>query len=141
MFTEHTTFRPRNGLSAEAYWRVRAWCEKNGFNFSDVLNAVIVPLAYYLENFCTVDIERSKATVILNVGELEILHVFKGKCYPLASTVEREGQDNQTLKTIQERLAHWRKKNENSSEYYDLIKPSTKSTNVKSKSKTKRNSS
>lgn len=120
MFTEHSTFRPRNGISAEAYWRIREWCEKNGFNFSDVLNAVIVPLAYYLENYCEVDLEKSKATVILNAGEVEINHILHGRCYPLASSVTRS-RDTFTLKNIQDRVAHWKERNKSFQQPYDHV--------------------
>lgn len=120
MFTEPTTFRPRNGLSAEAYWRVRAWCEKEGFSLSDVLNAVIVPLAYYLENHCIVDKIRSKAVVILNIGELDILHVFQGKCYPLVSSTETT-KDTLSLENMRTRIEHWKKRNTERPEQYDLM--------------------
>lgn len=120
MFTEPTTFRPRNGLSAEAYWRVRAWCEKNGFSLSDVLNAVIVPLAYYLENHCQIDLAKSKATVILNVGELDILHVFQGKCYPLMSSTTTT-KDTLSLENMRERITHWKQRNAERPESYDLM--------------------
>lgn len=121
MFTEPTTFRPRNGLSAEAYWRVREWCEKNGFSLSDVLNAVIIPLAYYLENHCIVDSERSMAKVILNVGELDILHVFNGKCYPLISSTESTTKDTLSLENMRTRIEHWKKRNSERPESYDLV--------------------
>jgi len=120
MFTEHTTFRPRNGQSAEAYWRIREWCEKEGFNFSDVLNAVLVPLAFYLENYCEIKADRSKATVILNAGEIDIYHVLHGRCYPLASTVDRE-RDTLRLKHIQDRVKHWKSKNKSFKQPYDHI--------------------
>lgn len=121
MFTEPTTFRPRNGLSAEAYWRVRAWCEKNGFSLSDVLNAIIVPVAYYLENHCEVDKLRSKASVIMNIGELDILHVFNGKCYPLASNSTDGNKDTLSLDDMQDRIAHWKKRNAERPMAYDLM--------------------
>lgn len=134
MFTEPTTFRPRNGLSAEAYWRVRAWCEKNGFSWSDVLNALLVPVAYYLENHCIVEPEKSKATVILNVGELEILHVFKGKCYPLASSLSNDYKESLTLQHMLDRIEHWKEANAARPEEYDLMLLPNK--DVKAKTRT-----
>lgn len=119
MAFDATTFRPRNGLSAECYWRVREWCEKNGFTFSDVLNAIIVPLAYYLENHCVVDRKRNMATVVLNVGELPILHVFNGKVYPLAT--QKGGEDTLTLAAIREKVAEWEERNRERPTLYDLL--------------------
>lgn len=121
MFTEPTTFRPRNGLSVEAYWRIRAWCKKNGFNFSDVLNAVIIPIAYYLENHCKIDKLRSKATVTLDIGDLDILHVFQGKCYPLASDSADGKKDGPSLEDMQKRIAHWKARNKERPQHYDLM--------------------
>jgi len=121
MFTEHTTFRPRNGKSAEAYWRIRAWCEENGFSFSDVLNALMLPVAYYLENFCEVDRTKNKATVMLNVGPLEILHVFQGKMYPLASASTDSTKDTLQLEDMRKRIDHWKKRNAERPQQYDLI--------------------
>jgi hypothetical protein len=121
MFTEHTTFRPRNGKSAEAYWRIRYWCEENGFSFSDVLNALMLPVAYYLENFCEVDRSKNKATVMLNVGPLEILHVFQGKMYPLASASTDATKDSLQLEDMQKRIEHWKARNAERPQQYDLI--------------------
>lgn len=121
MFTEPTTFRPRNGLAAEAYWRIRAWCEKNGFSFSDVLNGLLPAIAYYLENHCVVEPERSRAVVILNAGEVEILHVFGGKCYPLASTTTSANKESFSLEHMQTRIEHWKKVNAERPEQYDLM--------------------
>lgn len=118
MFTEATTFRPRNGASAEAYWRVRQWCEVNGFTLSDVLNSVFIPLAYYLENFSVVDHDRNRATVHLNVGSVDILHVFNGKCYPLNS---QRAKESFSLEQINDRIAHWQKQNKNNPQHYDLL--------------------
>jgi hypothetical protein len=120
-FTEATTFRPRNGVSAESYWRIRAWCEKNGFTLSDVLNAILVPVAYYLENHCKVDTQRSKATVDLNVGPVDILHVFNGKCYPLASAKPNENKNTLTLEDIQVRIDYWKQRNASNPTHYDLL--------------------
>lgn len=104
MFTESTSFRPRVGQSALAYWRLRYWCEKNGFTLSDVLNSLVVPLSYYLNNYCEVDAEKSLAKVELNIGPIVILHVFGGKSYPLAS--EKSGKSF-SLKEIASRIKHW----------------------------------
>ena len=109
-YTEATTFRPRNGAPAECYWRVRAWCEKNGFSLSDVLNAMMPPLAYYLENHSIVDPERSMATVDLMVGPVEILHVFNGKCYPLATEIQAD-RKVMDLDEIQKRIDYWHERN------------------------------
>jgi len=145
MYTEPTTFRPRNGRSVEAYWRIRAWCEKNGFSFSDVLNALLVPVAYYLENFSEIDPARNTAKVMLNVGELEIPHVFQGKMYPLASATSSANKENLALEDMQLRIDHWKKRNAERPEHYDLIllnpdhnankksKPATLATRRKSK--------
>jgi len=121
MYNEPITFRPRNGLSAEAYWEVRHWCDKNGFAFSDVFNAVIVPLAYYLNNFCQIDEARSIATVALNVGDLKIAHVWGGKCYPLMKDKTDSRKVAFTLDELQERIDYWKKRNAEDREPYDLI--------------------
>jgi|SRR6516164_6739982 hypothetical protein len=115
-----TTFRPRNGLSAECYWRVRSWCETNGFTLSDVLNAIIIPLAYYLENFSTLHREQNKATVELNIGPVDILRVWNGKCYPLRSATK--GADlTLSLEEIQEKVAYWKERNKTNPQYTDLL--------------------
>jgi hypothetical protein len=83
-FTEGITFRPRNGLPAESYWKVRRWCDDHGFSMSDVMNAVMVPLAYYLENHCMIDEAQQRAVVEMNVGHLPIYHVLSnGRVFPL----------------------------------------------------------
>lgn len=112
MFTEGITFRPRNGLPAECYWRIRAWCDEYGFSMSDVLNAVVVPLAYYLENHCYIDPVQQNAVVELNVGPLAIHHVLaNGRVFPLRkdttgnrNIIERE--------KIDEAIAYWKQMNE-----------------------------
>lgn len=116
--TDATTFRPRNGASAEAYWRIRRWCEKNGFAFSDVLNGIFLPLAYYLENHCTIDHKRSMATVELNAGFVDILHVFGGKSYPLTSLTTRPAL---TLEKIEEKINYWKERNKSTPESYDIL--------------------
>lgn len=121
MLGDTTTFRPRNGKSAEAYWRIRVWCENNGFTFSDVLNALMLPVAYYLENNCVVDAARNKADVILNIGKLEILHVVNGKCYPLASTLPEGNKSVLTLEAMQKRVDEWKQKNSERPTEYDLL--------------------
>lgn len=121
MYNESITLRPRNGLAAEAYWEIRYWCDKNGFTFSDVFNSMIVPLAYYLNNFCEIDHDRSIAKVALNIGDLQIAHVWGGKCYPL----QKDKVDNRkvafTLEELQERIEYWKKRNKEHREEYDLI--------------------
>lgn len=120
-YTEATTFRPRNGLPAECYWRVRAWCEKNGFSLSDVLNSVLVPLAYHLENYCEIVPDKNMATVSLNIGDLDILHVFGGKSYPLASSVTKVNKNTLTLEEIEKRIAYWSDQNKTTPDYNDLL--------------------
>jgi hypothetical protein len=121
MFTETTSFRPRNGLSAECYWRVRKWCSENGFAVSDVFNSVIIPLSYYLESHCLVEPEKSMATVELNVGKLPILHVFGGKCYPLLEHKNDRVKRAYTLDELQERIDYWARRNAEEPEVYDQI--------------------
>jgi hypothetical protein len=116
-----TTFRPRNGACAESYWRIRYWCEDNGFTMSDVLNAVLIPLAYHLEHFCKVDRSRNMATVDLTVGEVIILHVFGGKCYPLRSTLQSDKKHNLTLDDIKAKIQEWKQRNAENPAEYDRI--------------------
>jgi hypothetical protein len=116
--TDATTFRPRNGVSAESYWRVRYWCERHGFTLSDVLNALFVPIAYYLENHCTIDHSRNMATVELNAGFVNILHVFNGKCYPIASLTSRPSI---SLSDIQAKIDYWHEQNKSTPTTYDLL--------------------
>lgn len=121
MYTDATTIRPRNGLSAECYWRIRYWCEKNGFSFSDVINAIMVPVAYYLENYSTINKVRSMATVEMNMGFVDILHVFNGKCYPLATETASDDKHAIPLDEIQRRIDHWHKLNQSTPASYDLL--------------------
>lgn len=120
MGTQPTTFRPRNGASAEAYWRIRVWCEREGFTFSDVLNALMVPVSYCLDNHCEVDRVKSMASVILNIGDLNILHVFQGKCYPLATAVP-SAKEATTLEEMKEKVAYWEARNAARPTQYDLM--------------------
>lgn len=120
MFTEPTTFRPRNGAPAQAYWEVREWCLKHGFSMSDVWNALLIPLAYYLNNMCAIDKKRSMATVELNIGQLPIFHVFNGGLYPLRSDVDFS-KDHPDLAEIQRRIEHWRERNTKSPHKIDLL--------------------
>lgn len=121
MFTDATTIRPRNGVSAECYWRIRRWCEMNGFSFSDVINSIMVPVAYYLENYCTIDKRRSMAVVEMNMGHVEILHVFNGKCYPLATETATDDKHAIPLEEIQKRIDHWQSLNSSTPQTYDLL--------------------
>lgn len=118
MFTETTSFRPRNGKSAEAYWRVRKWCEQNGFAFSDVINPLLIPLAYYLNNYCKLEPERSMATVELNIGKIPILHVFGGKAYPLAS--QKTGKSF-SIEELEKRIRWWEHENIVNPQQCDII--------------------
>lgn len=121
MFTEATTIRPRNGASAESYWRIRRWCELNGFAFSDIINSLMIPIAYYLENHCVVDSARNMATVELNAGYVDILHVFGGKCYPLATSQLSSSKPTLTLDAIQKRIDYWIKENRERPTTYDIL--------------------
>jgi hypothetical protein len=110
-YTNGITFRPRNGLPAESYWKIRRWCDNYGFSMSDVMNAVIVPLAYYLENHCSIDEEHQRALVELNVGHLPIYHVLSnGRVFPLRrdTTGNREVIERTE---IDEALAYWKEQN------------------------------
>jgi hypothetical protein len=109
MFTDATTFRPRNGLPAECYWRIRHWCDTNGFAFSDVLNALMAPVAYYLENHCVIDHDRQMAKVILNIGELPIYHVLNGRLYPLRR--ELDAKNTLQVAKIEKALEYWKERN------------------------------
>lgn len=120
MFTEPTAFRPRNGAPAQAYWEIREWCSKNGFSMSDVLNAIVIPLAYYLNNHCRIDTQKSMAVVELNIGNLPIFHVFNGGLYPLRSKVDST-KDHPDLEEIQRRVAHWREQNRVHPNRIDLL--------------------
>jgi hypothetical protein len=95
------------------------WCAKNGFGFSDVLNAMVVPIAYYLENHCMVDKQRNMAIVELNAGFIDILHVFDGKCYPLASSVSN--RPSVSMQQIQEKIDFWKEKNRTTPATHDLL--------------------
>ena len=121
MHTETLSFRPRNGLSAECYWKVRRWCAENGFAVSDIFNAVVIPLSYYLENYCKVEPEKSMATVELNVGKLPILHVFGGKCYPLLEHKNDPNKRAYSLEEIQEKIDYWEARNAETPEIYDEL--------------------
>lgn len=119
MFTDTMSFRPRNGLPAECYWRIRKWCSDNGFAVSDVFNSIIIPLAYYLETHCVVEPEKSMATVELNVGKLPILHVFNGKCYPLLKHKQDPSKRAYTSEELQERIDYWQNQNEKEPQVFD----------------------
>lgn len=120
MFTESTGFRPRNGQCALAYWRVRLWCEENGFSFSDVLNPILVPLSYYLQNSCIVDREKNMATVELNIGKLPLLHCFGGKQYPLLSQKNDAAKPAFSIDQIQKRIEYWEERIETHPEQCDI---------------------
>lgn len=121
MYNETLTLRPRNGLSAEAYWEIRLWCDTHGFTFSDVYNALLVPVNYYLNNFCQIDKEKSIATVALNIGDLKIAHVWGGKCYPLSKYKNDSRRPAFTLEELKERIDYWKKRNAEHKEEYDII--------------------
>ncbi len=120
-FSEVTTFRARNGACAESYWRIRYWCEENGFTFSDVMNAIMMPVAYYLENYCVIDKQRSMATVEMNMGFVDILHVFNGKCYPLATETASDDKHAITLQDIQKKIDHWHERNKSTPDHLDIL--------------------
>lgn len=117
------SFRPRNGLSAQAYWEIRQWCDKNGFTPSDVFNAVVVPLSYYLHNFTEFNEENNIAKVAFNVGDLMIMHVWGsgGKSYPRLKDKTDARKKAFTEEELQERIAYWQKRNEEHPEPYDKI--------------------
>lgn len=110
-YTNGITFRPRNGLPAEAYWKIRRWCDDNGFSMSDVWNAIIVPLAYYLENHTMIDEEHQCAWVECNIGHLPIYHVLSnGRVFPL----RRDTSGNREIierEEIDRALAYWKEQN------------------------------
>src|SRR6266403_1326349 len=112
MLSEIISFRPRNGMPVEAYWRIRRWCVMNGFNFSDVLNAVIIPLAYYLENFCEIDHHSSVATVEMNIGELPIYHVRNDSILKL--------EDAAPLEEIDAHIVEWKERNSKMPSFVDI---------------------
>lgn len=120
-YTDTMSFRPRNGLSALCYWKIRLWCHDNGFAASDVFNSVIIPLSYYLENFCKVEPEKSMATVELNIGKLPILHVFGGKCYPLLQHKNDSSKHAYTREELVERIEYWTRKHAEEPEGYDAL--------------------
>lgn len=122
-YNETLSFRPRNGLSAQAFWEVRQWCDMNGFTFSDVFNAVLVPLAYYLHNFCEIDADKNMAKVAFNVGDLKILHVWGsgGKSYPLLKDKTDSRKTAFTSEELADRIAYWKNRNAEKVEPYDAI--------------------
>lgn len=117
------TFRPRNGMSAQAFWEIRQWCDMNGFTFSDVFNSVLVPLSYYLNNFCELDEEKNMAKVAFNVGDLKILHVWGsgGKSYPLLKNKLDTRKMAFTPEEIEARIEYWKNRNAENPEPYDEI--------------------
>jgi hypothetical protein len=119
-FTEGITFRPRNGLAAECYWRIRKWCDINGFSMSDVLNALMPPVAYYLENHCHIDEKKQMAMVELNVGHLPIYHVLaNGRVFPLRKdTLGNRGIIERDK--IDEAIAYWKQRNDSHPTVADL---------------------
>ena len=121
MNTETISFRPRNGLSAECYWKMRRWCTQHGFAVSDVFNSIVIPLSYYLENYCKIEPEKSMATVELNIGFLPILHVFGGRCYSLLEDTNNPRRRAFTLEEIQERIDYWENRNAETPEIYDTM--------------------
>lgn len=122
-YNETLTFRPRNGLSAQAYWEIRQWCDKNGFTFSDVFNALLVPTAYYLNHFCEFNDEKNIATIAFNVGDLKVMHVWGsgGKSYPLLRDKVDSRKRAFSDEELQERVDYWKKRNEERTEPYDAI--------------------
>lgn len=120
-YTETTSIRPRNGKSAEAYWRIRMWCEKHGFSFSDVVNSLMLPLSYYLERSCNIYPDKNMAIVELNIGRLPILHCFGGKQYPLMSDKYDAAKQAYSIEDIQKRIDYWEEQNELNPQPYDSI--------------------
>ena len=110
--SEIISFRPRNGAPVEAYWRIRRWCQLNGFSFSDVLNALVIPVAYHLENFCDIDKMSSCADVDLNVGHLPIYHVRNDSILKL--------EDSEPLVEIDQRIQEWEERNAKNPSFVDI---------------------
>lgn len=113
-----TSFRPRNGTPAQAYWEIRRWCLEHEFSFSDVLNALMVPLSFYLYNHCEVEKEKSYAILDLTVGEIPILHVFGGKLYPPRHSVDGT-KNHPDLKQVNEKIQYWQERNETEPDHID----------------------
>jgi len=139
MKTETITVRPRNGLCAEAFWRIRHWCQKEGFSFSDIINSVLPALSYYLHNHCTIDKARNMATVDLNIGPVEILHVINGRLYPLVTEINTD-KKVLSLEEIQERVSYWYKQNQQCLSHTDLILLNSKHATEKSKQNRRKSS-
>ena len=112
MFTEGTSFRPRNGLCAEAFWEIRAWCERNGYTLSDVLNALLMPLHHHLANHTEIDKEKGVAWCDLTVGVIPILHCQGGRLYKPRS-------DGPNLHEIEDRIKYWQLSNKNNPQHVD----------------------
>lgn len=121
MKTEPISFRPRDGICVESYWSLRRWCQINGFTFSDIINAILPAYNYYLHNHCKLDKEKSKATVNLMIGEIDILHVFNGKCYPLVSETNAVNKKVLTIEEIQDKINYWHEKNSDALSHSDLL--------------------
>lgn len=118
MFTDTTSYRPRNGQSAEAYWRVRLWLAENDFSFSDLINALMIPVAFHLTNHSEVFPDKGYAMVDLTMGSIPIIHIMNGKQYPLRNKVDKS-KDHLTIENIKERIAHWEARNEDTENEVD----------------------
>jgi hypothetical protein len=63
MTSELISFRPLKE-NLVIFWRLRRWCFENGFSFSDIINSILEPLLYHLENAS----ERIPGTNMVNVN-------------------------------------------------------------------------
>lgn len=114
MLAEGTSFRPRVGECAEAYWRIRAWCEQHGFSFSDIFNALLIPVSFHLANHTELDKEKGLAWCDLTVGTIPILHCLGGRLYKARA-------DHANLEEIEERIKYWQKRNQEKPEHVDTF--------------------
>lgn len=108
-----TTIRARNGLCAEAYWAIRLWCERSGFLFSDIINSLLPPTAYYLQHAATVFPDSGLCKVSMNMGELDIYRVnpFNGQIMPLRRDTKSVSRGVITEEEIKQALTEWRQRN------------------------------
>lgn len=65
----------RKGAPVAAYIRLRQWCWRHDLNFADLMNAIIVPLAYFCENFTRRN-SRGNIVVTINLGDVEMPQIY-----------------------------------------------------------------
>lgn len=61
------------------------------------------------------------ATVDLNIGPVDILHVFKGKCYPLVSQTNNTQKEANSLEYMEKAIEHWHARNAENPSSTDLM--------------------